>query len=414
MTKYDLWLAGIPQLGKKTLYTLWAATDGRPDFAELLYRMEGERGHDFVIGAFQKENRRRCREGREQYPAVMAERAAELLEKARKSCAREAYLGRAAEELERKRIRYVWAGDADYPKRLRQIEDPPFGIYVRGRLPEEERPSVGIVGARMASAYGRRTARYFAGRLAAAGVQIISGMARGIDGIAGRSALEEKGASFAVLGSGVDICYPEENRDLYEALAERGGLISEYRPGVQPENRFFPPRNRLISGLSDLILVVEARDRSGTLITVDRALEQGKDVWAVPGRIEDGCSRGCNRLIRQGAGIALSPELLLEALGMEGDSRAAREEAGAEQRDGRTMRNSERAEGEEPSAPLPVPDALIACMDRATAQCLGDVLDEVSRLAARRVSYAELQREATRLLLQGVLHEICAGRYIKQ
>lgn len=414
MTKFDVWLAGIPQLGKETLYTLWAAKENCPDFAEQLYRMEEKEGHEFVIGAFRTENRKRYQEGREQYSAGMAERAAALLAKARRACAHEAYLDRAVQELERRRIRYVWAGETDYPKRLRQIEDPPFGIYVRGRLPEEKKPSVGIVGARMASAYGRRAARFFAGRLAAAGIQIVSGMARGIDGIAGRSALEEGNASFAVLGGGVDICYPEENRDLYEALGERGGLISEYRPGVQPENRFFPPRNRLISGLSDLILVVEAKDRSGTLITVDRALEQGKDVWAVPGRIEDCCSSGCNRLIRQGAGIALSPELILEALGVQNGGRSAGAGAASRQGNGQRGDNPEEAEGGRNAAPLSVPEALTACLDRAAPHGLGDIQDEVSRLAARHVTYAELQRETTRLLLCGTLYEICAGQYVKR
>lgn len=414
MTKFDVWLAGIPQLGKETLYTLWAAKENCPDFAEQLYRMDEKVRHEFVIGAFQMENRKRYQEGREQYSAGMAERAATLLAKAREAWAHEAYLDRTLQEMERRKIRYVWAGERDYPKRLRQIEDPPFGIYVRGRLPEEKKPSVGIVGARMASAYGRRAARFFAGRLAAAGIQIVSGMARGIDGIAGRSALEEGHASFAVLGGGVDICYPEENRDLYEALGERGGLISEYRPGVKPENRFFPPRNRLISGLSDLILVVEAKDRSGTLITVDRALEQGKDVWAVPGRIEDCCSSGCNRLIRQGAGIALSPELILEALGVQNGRRSAGEDAAAGQENGQTGDHPEEAEGGRTAAPLSLPEALTACMDRAAPHGLSDIQDEVSRLAARRVSYAELQREATRLLLCGTLYEICAGQYVKR
>ena len=146
-------------------------------------------------------------------------------------------------------------------------------------------------------------------------MQIISGMAKGIDGIAGRGALDESDASFAVLGCGVDICYPKENRDLYEALCERGGVISEYCPGTEPEARLFPPRNRIISALSDALLVIEARERSGTLITVDCALEQGKDVWAVPGRVCDAKSAGCNELLRQGAGVAASPEVMLEEMG---------------------------------------------------------------------------------------------------
>jgi predicted Rossmann fold nucleotide-binding protein DprA/Smf involved in DNA uptake len=137
-------------------------------------------------------------------------------------------------------------------------------------------------------------------------------MARGIDGIAQKAALDAGGKSFAVLGCGVDICYPEENRELYERLQQEGGVLSEYSPGVQPVAKLFPPRNRIISGLSDLVLVIEARKKSGTLITVDMALEQGREVYALPGRVSDALSDGCNRLIRQGAGPATCPQDILE------------------------------------------------------------------------------------------------------
>lgn len=146
------------------------------------------------------------------------------------------------------------------------------------------------------------------------GIGIVSGMARGADGIAQRAALSAGGYSVAVLGCGVDICYPEENRPLYEKLWDNGCILSEYPPGTLPHSRLFPPRNRIISALSDLVLVIEAREKSGTLITVDMALEQGKDVFAVPGRITDTCSRGCNRLIGNGAGIAVSVAQLLQEL----------------------------------------------------------------------------------------------------
>ena len=148
--------------------------------------------------------------------------------------------------------------------------------------------------------------------MASRGITIISGMARGIDGIAQTAALDAGGRSYAVLGCGVDICYPEENRSLYDRLLQQGGILSEYPPGTPPEARLFPLRNRIISGLADAVLVIEARKKSGTLITVDMALEQGRDVFALPGRVSDSLSDGCNRLIRQGAAPATCPEDLLE------------------------------------------------------------------------------------------------------
>ncbi|WP_408071768.1 DNA-processing protein DprA [Butyrivibrio sp. JL13D10] len=195
-----------------------------------------------------------------------------------------------------------------YPSKLKTIPDPPFGLYCIGRLPDENRPSVSIIGARNSSEYGKYAAKLFGEKLALSDVQIISGMARGIDGISQQAAIYAGGDTYGVLGSGVDVCYPEENRGLYESLMTRGGIISEYLPGTQPKPQFFPPRNRIISGLSDAVLVIEAREKSGTLITVDMALEQGREVFAVPGRICDSLSYGCNSLIRQGAAIASGPE----------------------------------------------------------------------------------------------------------
>ena len=145
-----------------------------------------------------------------------------------------------------------------------------------------------------------------------AGIQVISGMARGIDGISQQAALSAGGTSYGVLGCGVDICYPAQNRRLYEELLEKGGLLSTYTPGTKPLPQYFPPRNRIVSGLSDALIVIEARQKSGTLITVDMALEQGRDVYVVPGRITDRLSDGCNHLLTQGAGVFLSPESFAE------------------------------------------------------------------------------------------------------
>ena len=217
-------------------------------------------------------------------------------------------------KLEEKKIRFVSFFDPDYPKKLKDIPDPPFGLYVKGKLPDENKPSVAIIGARMCSDYGRFMAREFGRNLSLAGVQIISGMARGIDGISQKAAIDAGGSSFGILGCGVNICYPEENRDVYDVICNEGGLISEYYPDMLPMSGLFPQRNRIISGLADIVLVVEARQKSGTQITVDQALEQGKEVLAIPGRTTDRLSDGCNYLISQGAGVALSTQDVLDRL----------------------------------------------------------------------------------------------------
>ena len=217
-------------------------------------------------------------------------------------------------KLEEKKIRFISKPDPEYPEKLRNIPDSPFSLYVKGKLPDPEKPSVAIIGARMCSDYGRYMARQFGRGLAMSGVQVISGMARGVDGIAQHAALLAGGRSYGILGCGPDICYPEENRDVYELLHENGGIISEYPPGMEPIANFFPMRNRIISGLSDVLLVVEARQKSGTSITVDTALEQGREVLAVPGRVTDRLSDGCNYLISQGAGVAISVEDVMDRL----------------------------------------------------------------------------------------------------
>lgn len=211
-------------------------------------------------------------------------------------------------------ISFVVIGEEEYPKKLTAIPDAPGALYYIGKLPDSDEKSVAVIGARNSSEYGRIMAKQFAGTLAEAGVQVISGMARGIDGIAQQAALEADGYSMGVLGCGVDICYPRENRQLYDRLTARGGICSEYPPGIEPRAVLFPPRNRIISGLCDGVLVIEAKERSGTLITVDMALEQGREVYALPGRATDPLSRGCNRLIMQGAELVISPQELLREL----------------------------------------------------------------------------------------------------
>ena len=214
------------------------------------------------------------------------------------------------------RIRYICALEPEFPEKLKGIPNSPQGIYVRGRLPDPEKKTVSIIGSRNNSEYGRGAAEYFARELSRHGVQIVSGMARGIDGISQSAAIAAGGSSFGILGCGIDIVYPPENRELYDNILEKGGIISEYPPGMAPRARLFPRRNRIISAFSDILLVIEARQKSGTSITVRYALEQGRDIFALPGRITDPLSHGCNTLIADGAGIATCPGDILEALGL--------------------------------------------------------------------------------------------------
>lgn len=207
-----------------------------------------------------------------------------------------------------KNIALVLFEDLDYPQKLRDIYNPPYGLFCRGSLPSPSQPSIAIVGARSCSPYGKAVAESVAFHLAQAGMAIISGMATGIDGCSHQGALRAGGYTYGILGCGADVCYPASHHQLYESLIAKGGVISEYPPHTQPIPMLFPQRNRLISAMSDVILVVEAREKSGSLITADFALEQGKEVYAVPGRVSDALSSGANRLIRQGAGIFLSIE----------------------------------------------------------------------------------------------------------
>lgn len=211
-------------------------------------------------------------------------------------------------------IFFITPFDENYPEKLRNIPDAPGGLYVRGRLPVESEVTVAVIGARDCSDYGRYVAEGLGAFFGKNGVTVVSGMARGIDGISQWAAMEAGGTSIGVLGCGADICYPAKNRALFDRLAEQGTILTEYPPGTPPKAMNFPARNRIVSGLADAVVVVEARSKSGTLITVDMALEQGREVFVVPGRITDRLSDGCNRLIKQGAEILLSPEELLAEL----------------------------------------------------------------------------------------------------
>ncbi len=229
-----------------------------------------------------------------------------------KDSANSRYLDELIAKMNRLGVSFVLHDEEAFPKKLAECSDAPFGLYVQGELPSESKPKISIVGTRNCTNYGREIATYFSEVLSEAGIMIVSGLAMGVDGIAHKAAIGTTGNTMAVLGSGIGTSYPKENWGIYHELVKQGGcVVSEYPPGSPPSKHHFPNRNRIISGLSDGVLVVEAREKSGTLITVDRALEQGKDVYVIPGRIDDINSKGCNNLIKQGAQLVTEPDEIL-------------------------------------------------------------------------------------------------------
>ncbi|WP_167956887.1 DNA-processing protein DprA [Anaerosporobacter faecicola] len=209
---------------------------------------------------------------------------------------------------------FILPEDEAYPTQLKQMYDPPWFLYYKGDTPALDLPCVAIIGARACTAYGATIAKELAKKLATRKIQIISGLAKGIDGYAHKGALEAGGRTYGVIGSGLSHCYPKENEYLYEEVSKHGGILSEYPMHSQAIPFHFPIRNRIIAGLSDSIVVVEAKEKSGTLITVDSGLEQGKDIYAIPGKITDPLSIGCNRLIQNGAKLVQSAEDIIEEL----------------------------------------------------------------------------------------------------
>ena len=234
-------------------------------------------------------------------------------------CERRENFDPAAEwcKLEQKGIRFLTDRSEDFTKKLLDIQDRPYALFIKGCIHSDETEKrVAVIGARVCSAYGRYAAGKFAGELAEYGIATVSGMARGVDSVAHQGAVDAGGRTYAILGCGVDICYPPENKYLYDRIIEQGAVLSEYPPGTRPNAWQFPERNRLISGMADCVVITEARQKSGSLITVKHALEQGVDVCAVPGRINDVLSNGCNRLIQEGAFPATSTLDILFNMGI--------------------------------------------------------------------------------------------------
>lgn len=218
------------------------------------------------------------------------------------------------EEAQKKNIRIITLFDADYPKLLKEIPDPPIVLYVKGAFIEADENAIGIVGSRGASYYGLSCAKKFSEALARFGLTIVSGMARGIDTASHRAALDASGRTVAVLGSGLNNIYPPENSGLFEEIAQKGAVLSQFSLNTEPLAQNFPVRNRIISGLSRGILVVEASQKSGALITARFALDQGREIFSIPGKLSSETSAGTNDLIKQGARMVTEPEEILSEL----------------------------------------------------------------------------------------------------
>lgn len=226
-------------------------------------------------------------------------------------------LAKVWSNIEKNQITVITSSEDCYPRRLKEIDQPPPVLYVRGEIKLEDEWAVAIVGTRRMTAYGRQVTEELAEYLSRHGVTVVSGLARGVDAIAHQTVIKSGGRTYAILGSGVDYIYPPENRKLADEIIHSGALISEFPLGTAPESTNFPPRNRIISGLSQAVVVIEAGDTSGALITATFAAEQGREVFAVPGYIHAPQSKGTNRLIQDGARPLLKMDDVLEALNLE-------------------------------------------------------------------------------------------------
>lgn len=378
---YQYWLHNLPGIGDKTI--------------EMLLKTFGSAGQIYYAGT-------------DALKRAVKEKRAEKIE----SFSRTWDVEKRYEELERRKILFVPRDDERYPERLRKMEHPPYAIYCLGSLPLEQAPSAAVIGARECSEYGSHMAHAFAGKMAEAGVMVVSGMARGIDGIAQKAALLNGGRTYAVLGSGVDVCYPASNRELYQEILDTGGgILSPFPPGSPPLKQQFPERNRIVAGLSDVILVVEARLKSGTWITVDMALEQGKSVYAVPGRLTDRLSDGCNFLIRQGAGIALTPEDILAELAV------LQNREGMKCRDSindrKKIRNQKAVKDREemPAVKAGISDELLPFLD-AYPRSADEILDAM-RKKGKAVELPRLLEGLIGLCIENKAKQVCGSYFVK-
>ena len=281
---------------------------------------------------------------------------------------------RVLADCQRLDLRLLTIQDAEYPGRLKNIYDPPCLLYVKGRLPAfDEEVAVAVVGTRDATPYGISSAEKLGYGLTKGGAVVVSGLAKGIDAAATRGALRAGGVTVGVVGNGLDVHYPYESRYLYEDVAAAGVLLSEYAPGTEPAKNHFPARNRILSGLSLATLVVEAPERSGALITADTAVEQGRDVFAVPGPIDAPNSVGCNRLIREGAVLTADAWDLLQEYEARFPDKLRREEARKEpEKVGYEARQKEEPRPVPPSLRLSDPAVILTDDQIALLRALSD------------------------------------------
>ncbi len=351
--KYWFWLGSIPGVGSRTVMKLLACFE---DIEQVYHASEEE----LKKCGFLKSS---------QLDSIIYSRNSDRLE-------------RAYDHMLHENIDCIDMESNRYPLELKTLYDPPPVLFVKGCLPRKDEWMIAVVGARSCSSYGRQLCHMLSRGIACSGVSIISGMARGIDSAAHRGALEASGRTYAVLGCGVDICYPAENIDLYTEITEQGGIISEFPPGTPPEPCNFPRRNRIIAALSKGILVVEARRKSGSLITVEHGLDLGKEIFAVPGRVNDALSEGCNRLIKAGARLVMEPADVLEEFGI-----LAREY----KKNNITLDNSEK-----------VVYASMCLVPRSA--------DELSIMTGMRVQ--EVIQTLITMELKGIIHRVGKNQYV--
>lgn len=288
---YEYWLSQIPYIGSVTIQKLLSRY-GTP---EQIYRASAaELAEDKLLT------------GR-QLTTLERSRSAQALHK----------IDKDLELMKRQNIRLITSGSCEYPESLRHIANPPYSLFVKGRLPDPDRPCLAVVGGRTTSYAARSFAAKIGRELAEHGIGVVSGLARGIDVAAQQGVLSiPGGVTYGILGCGIDQCYPEENMEPYMLMQQQGGVISEFAPGVRPVAANFPMRNRLISGLSRGILVIGARENSGSLITVSHALEEGKDIFVVPGNVWDPGFEASNRLLKEGAVPVTGIRDILDGMGI--------------------------------------------------------------------------------------------------
>lgn len=289
--------------------------------------------------------------------------------------------------LDAKKIKFTFFEDQIFPDKLKKISNPPMVLFYKGSLPEKSSHTIGIVGARACSEYGKSMAYKIARELAESGISVVSGMARGIDAMAHRGCIKGGNKTYAVLGCGVDVCYPGDNIELYQDILKNGGIISEYIPSSEPLAWHFPERNRIISGLSEGVAMIEAREKSGSFITVDHALSQGKTVFALPGRITEQLSTGCNKLIYEGAIPLLSTEQMIFEMGM----------GNVKEYENKMKKN-----------------IFLEKEIEMLYSCFGFVPITVQELINKTgIGLGEIYEKITRLQIKGLIKEVAKGQYIK-